>query len=88
MLNHDYCDISLKLRGGGGGGKASELYANCVILFQNNTLPPNNLINLRLLVKSVYQKKKNVLISQPTHVVGTQKNHLHELVLLSTQNIC
>ena len=27
-------------------------------------------------------------ISQPKHVVGTQKNHLNETVLLSTQNTC
>ena len=27
-------------------------------------------------------------ISQPKHVVGTQKNRLNETVLLSTQNIC
>ena len=27
-----------------------------------------------------------VLISQPKHVVGTQKNGLNETVLLSTQN--
>ena len=26
--------------------------------------------------------------SQPKHVVGTQKNRLNEMVLLSTQNIC
>ena len=28
------------------------------------------------------------LISQPKHVVGTQKNRLNETVLLSTQNKC
>ena len=28
------------------------------------------------------------LISEPKHVVGTQKNRLNETVLLSTQNIC
>ena len=28
------------------------------------------------------------LISQPKHVVGTQKNRLNETVLLSNQNIC
>ena len=28
------------------------------------------------------------LISQPKHVVGTEKNRLDETVLLSTQNIC
>ena len=39
------------------------------------------------LVKSAYQKN-NFLISQPKHVVGTQKNHLNETALLSTQNIC
>ena len=38
------------------------------------------------LVKSVYQKF-NSLISQPKHVVGTQKNRLNETVLLSTQNM-
>ena len=26
--------------------------------------------------------------SANTYVVGTQKNHLHEMVLLSTQNMC
>ena len=29
---------------------------------------------------------KNFLVSQPKHVVGTQKNRLNEMVLLSTQN--
>ena len=34
------------------------------------------------------QQKFNFLISQPkTYVVGTQKNRLNEMVLLSTQNI-
>ena len=42
---------------------------------------------VRPLVKSVYQKI-SFLISQPKHVVGTQKNRLNETVLLSTQNIC
>ena len=27
-------------------------------------------------------------ISHPKHVVGTQKNHFNETVLLSTQNTC
>ena len=40
------------------------------------------------LVKRVYQKIIFFIISQPKHVVGTQKNHLNEMVLLSTQNIC
>ena len=40
----------------------------------------------RTLVKSVYQKT-NFLISQPKHVVGTQKNRLDEMVLLSTRNM-
>ena len=31
--------------------------------------------------------KNNFLISQLKHVVGTQKNHLNEMVLLSTQNM-
>ena len=43
--------------------------------------------HLRTLVKSVY-RKFSFLISQPKHVVGTQKNRLNETVLLSTQNIC
>ena len=34
-------------------------------------------------VKSAYQKN-NFLISQPEHVVGTQKSRLHETVLLIT----
>ena len=40
-----------------------------------------------LIFESAYQ---NIifLISQPKHVVGTQKNRLNETVLLSTQNIC
>ena len=33
------------------------------------------------------QLKIYFLIYQPKHVVGTQKNHLNEMVLLSTQNI-
>ena len=37
--------------------------------------------------KSVYQKII-FIISQPKHVVGTQKNCLNEAVLLSTQNLC
>ena len=40
----------------------------------------------RPLVKSVYQNY-NCLISQPKHVVGTQKKGLNEMVLLSTQNM-
>ena len=85
--------VSSLLNSGGGGGNASytssELSANCVILFQNNTPPPpNNLTNLRPLVKSMYQKKKNSYFSTNTYVVGNQKNHLHEMVLLSAQNIC
>ena len=32
--------------------------------------------------------KKYFLISQPKHIVGTQKNRLHKLVLLAIQNIC
>ena len=39
------------------------------------------------LVKSAYQKII-FLISQPKHVVGTQKNRLNETVLSSTQKIC
>ena len=31
-------------------------------------------------------EKMNFLISQPKHVLGTQKNRLNETVLLSTQN--
>ena len=42
---------------------------------------------VRLLVKSAYQKN-NFLISQPKHVVGTQKNRLNDMVLLISQNIC
>ena len=38
-------------------------------------------------VVNVYQKNIFV-ISQPKHVMGTQKNRLSETVLLSTQNIC
>ena len=34
------------------------------------------------------RKKHNFLISQPTYVVGTQKNRLNEMFLLSTQHIC
>ena len=41
----------------------------------------------RTLVKSAY-RKTNFLISQPkTYVVGTRKNSLNEMVLLSIQNI-
>ena len=43
--------------------------------------------NIRPLVKKVEQKN-NFLLSQPKHVVGTQKNGLSETILLSTQNIC
>ena len=42
---------------------------------------------IRTLVKSAYQKF-NFLISEPKHVVGSQKNRLNETVLLSTQKIC
>ena len=35
----------------------------------------------------MYQKN-DFLISQPKHVMGTQKNRLNETVLLSTRNIC
>ena len=58
-------------------------------------LPPTGIIDLihehsykilcRPEVKSAYQKIA-FLISH--HVVGTQKNRLNEMVLLSTQNIC
>ena len=41
----------------------------------NNTRPPNN---------SECTRK---LFSAKTYVVGTQKNRLNEMVLLSTQNI-
>ena len=50
----------------------------------SDTLAP---MYIRTLVKSAYLKI-NFLISQPKHVVGTQKNRLSEKVLLSTQNIC
>ena len=40
----------------------------------------------RPLVKNVYKKKS--YFSTKTYVVGTQKNRLSEMVLLSTQNIC
>ena len=43
---------------------------------------------LRPLVMSAYQKKKISYFSAKTYIVGTQKNHLNETVLLSTQNIC
>ena len=47
-----------------------------------------NAINLLTISgKSAYQKN-SFLISQPKHVVGTQKNRLNETVLLSTKNIC
>ena len=42
---------------------------------------------IRPLVKSAYQNFFSYL-SMKTYVVGTQKNHLNETVLLSTQNIC
>ena len=42
----------------------------------------------RSLVKSAYQKNKCSYFSTKTYVVGTQKNHLNETVLLSTQNTC
>ena len=32
--------------------------------------------------------KNKFLISQPKHVVGTQKNRLNEMALLSILNIC
>ena len=32
--------------------------------------------------------KISFLISQPKHIVGTQKYLLNETILLSTQNIC
>ena len=32
--------------------------------------------------------KKNPYFSTKTYAVGTQKNHLNEVVLLSTQNTC
>ena len=32
--------------------------------------------------------KINFLIFQPKHVVGTQKNRLNEMVLLSSHNTC
>ena len=35
----------------------------------------------------VHTPKNSFLISQQKHVVGTQKNSLHETVLLSTQNM-
>ena len=41
----------------------------------------------RPLVKSV-NPNINFLISQPKHVVDTQKNRLNETVLLCTQNTC
>ena len=36
----------------------------------------------------MFTEKDKFLISQLKHVVGTQKNHLNEMVLLKTQNIC
>ena len=46
------------------------------------------LSQLRPLVRNAYQKKKFSYFSTKTYVVGTQKNCLDEMVLLSTQNIC
>ena len=43
---------------------------------------------LRPLVNSVYRKKYFSYFSTKTYVVGSQKNRLNELVLLSPQNIC
>ena len=36
----------------------------------------------------VFTKKIISYLSTKTYVVGTQKNHLNEMVLLSTKNIC
>ena len=52
---------------------ACDMYINSVYLF-------------RTLVKSA-QQKFNFLISQPKHVVGTQKNRHNETVLLNTQQV-
>ena len=41
----------------------------------------------RPLVKSAYQKYIFSYFSTKTYVVGSQKNHLNETVLLSTHNI-
>ena len=42
----------------------------------------------RAIVKSAVTKKYFSYFSTKTYVVGTQKNRLYEMVLLSTQNIC
>ena len=39
-------------------------------------------------IPEVYNRKKISYFSTKTYVVGTQKNRLNEMVLLSTQNIC
>ena len=50
---------------------------------------PESAIWLRPLVESAYQKIIYFLyFSTKTYVVGTQKNHLNETVVLSTHNIC
>ena len=46
----------------------------------------NVLLSSRL-VKRLYQKNIFSYFSTKTYVVGTQKNLLNEMVLLSTQNI-
>ena len=49
-----------------------------VQIFQGLTRTPDKSVSLKIFF----------LISQPNHVMGTQKDHLKEAVLLSTQNIC
>ena len=43
---------------------------------------------IRPLYKSVYWKYYFLYFSYKSYVVGTQKNRLNEMVLLSTQNTC
>ena len=48
----------------------------------------NNVSEKLIVALWVTKKKINNNFSSITYVVGTQKNHLIEMVLLSTQNIC
>ena len=61
--------------GGGGGGDK--------VLSENNTS-----LDIRPLDKSVLLKIIFFYFSTKTYVVGAQKNHLNEMVLLSTQSTC
>ena len=54
---------------------------------QDSLVQTSSCSNLMNIIRPC-NKKLNSYFSTKTYVVGTQKNHLNETVLLSTKNIC